>query len=308
MKKKLTIGLPRAMLYYRYSTLWQTFFESLGAEVIKSNPTDKKILDEGTALCVDEACLSEKIFLGHVKALVGYCDYILIPRVSSFGHKRMLCTRFESMPDIVRNVFRDEQQKFLTYNVDVIQNQDEKTAFLGMGQQLGFDKKAVKKAYSTAKTVEQRVWKKQVAAQEELYKTDGIKIIVAAHSYVIEDPYIGKPVIDILRKLGVTPIRADITEQEQAVKRSTSISPTIKWEMSREIIGSLAVHKDKAAGIILLSAFPCGPDSMVNEIIQRRMKGIPMLNLTLDAQSGTAGIETRLESFVDIIHFKEGTL
>ena len=47
---------------------------------------------------------------------------------------------------------------------------------------------------------------------------------------------------------------------------------------------------------------------MIDEMIQRRMKGVPILTLTLDAQSGTAGVETRLESFVDIIHFKEGKL
>ena len=47
---------------------------------------------------------------------------------------------------------------------------------------------------------------------------------------------------------------------------------------------------------------------MVNELIARRVKGIPMLNLVLDAQSGTAGVETRLESFIDIIRFKEGSL
>lgn len=308
MERPLRIGLPRAMLYYRYSTLWQTFFQTLGLEVVRSGPTDKCILDQGIALCVDEACLSAKIYLGHVKALVGKCDYILVPRVSNFGHKRTMCPRFEAMPDIVRNVFRDEPQKFLTYNLDISQKQDEKSAFLAMGQQLGFDKRTVKKAYSLAKGLEQRHWKQAVAAQEALYKGEGTKILVAAHSYVIEDPYLGKPVIDILRDLGVTPIRADIIEREAAVKRSTIVSPTIKWELSREILGSLAVHKDKVDGIILLSAFPCGPDSMVNEIIQRRIKGVPMLNLTLDAQSGIAGIETRLESFIDIIHFKEGTL
>jgi predicted nucleotide-binding protein (sugar kinase/HSP70/actin superfamily) len=73
-------------------------------------------------------------------------------------------------------------------------------------------------------------------------------------------------------------------------------------------LGSIAMHKDKVDGIILLSAFPCGPDSMVNELITRKVKNVPMLNLVLDSQSGTAGIETRLESFVDIIRFKEGTL
>ena len=61
-------------------------------------------------------------------------------------------------------------------------------------------------------------------------------------------------------------------------------------------------------GIILLSAFPCGPDSMVNELVTRRVKGVPLLNLVLDSQTGTAGVETRLESFIDIIRFKKGAL
>jgi len=61
-------------------------------------------------------------------------------------------------------------------------------------------------------------------------------------------------------------------------------------------------------GIIVMSAFPCGPDAMVNEMIQRKIKNVPILNLTLDGQSGSAGIETRLESFIDIIRFRGGLL
>ena len=40
----------------------------------------------------------------------------------------------------------------------------------------------------------------------------------------------------------------------------------------------------------------------------RRIDGLPMLNLVLDGQNGTAGTETRLESFLDIIRFKRGLL
>ena len=77
------------------------------------------------------------------------------------------------------------------------------------------------------------------------------------------------------------------------------------WKM---ILGGILLREEDADGLILLSAFPCGPDAMVNEIIARRVKGMPILNLVLDSQSGTAGVETRLESFIDIIRFKEGTL
>ncbi|MPN06691.1 hypothetical protein SDC9_153947 [bioreactor metagenome] len=57
-----------------------------------------------------------------------------------------------------------------------------------------------------------------------------------------------------------------------------------------------------------MSAFPCGPDSMVDEMIIRKFNGIPILNLILDDQDGTAGLETRLESFIDILNFKGGRL
>lgn len=60
-QQKAVIGLPRAMLYYRYGILWRAFFQELGMETAVSDPTDRKILEQGTALAIDEACLSLKI-------------------------------------------------------------------------------------------------------------------------------------------------------------------------------------------------------------------------------------------------------
>ena len=133
-------------------------------------------------------------------------------------------------------------------------------------------------------------------------------VLIAAHSYVIEDPYIGKTVTAYLKGAGVTPIRADLVDRDDALRHSLELSPTCKWEISREILGGIAMHQNDVDGIILLSAFPCGPDAMVNELITRRVTGVPMLNLVLDSQSGTAGVETRLESFIDIIRFQKGVL
>ena len=44
---------------------------------------------------------------------------------------------------------------------------------------------------------------------------------------------------------------------------------------------------------------------MVNELIIRKFKNVPIITLTVDTQDGTAGIETRLESFVDILTLKQ---
>ncbi len=297
------------MLYYRYRVLWRTFFAELDMETVVSAPTDREILEQGTTLAIDEACLSLKIYLGHAAALMGKCDYILAPRVSSLGRHRSFCTRFESMPDLVRNVFRASGQNLLTYEVDEgMQRKDEESAFLEMGRSLGCPAKAVKRAYRLAKKADAAAWKERVQKHEQRYKTEGMKVLIAAHSYVAEDPYMGRPVTDYLKQAGVIPVRADIVDRDAALKHSRELSPTCKWEISREILGGIVQHKDDVNGIILLSAFPCGPDAMVNELITRRVEGVPILNLVLDSQSGTAGVETRLESFIDIIRFKEGTL
>ena len=302
------IGLPRAMLYYRYAVLWKTFFSQLGIETITSAPTTKGVLEDGTACAIDEACLATKIFLGHVKALIGKCDYILIPRISNFGQQRSMCTKFEALYDMTANTFRSTGQKFLSYNVDVRHKQDEEKAFLDMGVLLGFHRKEAEKAYKKAKKAELEDLKLKIKNQEKLYQLPKTKILVAGHSYMIEDAYIGKPVLKMLRKLDAVPIRADITERKAALEQSLKLSPTLKWEVNREIAGSVYKNRERVDGIILLSAFPCGPDSMVNEMLMRKNNGIPVLNLVMDGQNGDARVETRVESFIDIIGFKKGKL
>ena len=44
---------------------------------------------------------------------------------------------------------------------------------------------------------------------------------------------------------------------------------------------------------------------VTNDAIVRCIQGKPVLNLTIDAQSGTAGLETRVESFIDILRYQK---
>ena len=116
----------------------------------------------------------------------------------------------------------------------------------------------------------------------------------------------GRPVFQALEQLDTIPLRGDIVDQSAALRASGRFSPTLRWVTNRELMGSVLLHKDDVDGIILVSAFPCGPDAMVNDLLIRRLKDKPILNLVLDGQSGSAGMETRLESFVDILRFQKG--
>lgn len=102
-----TIGIPRGLLYYRYATLWCTFFEELGRRVVVSSPTDRAILEAGDHRSVDECCLASKIYMGHVEALLqnDEVDAIFIPSVDNLGHNDSFCTKFQALPDLVSNTF-----------------------------------------------------------------------------------------------------------------------------------------------------------------------------------------------------------
>ena len=41
-KEIIKIGLPRALLYYRYRVLWRTFFQELGMETVVSAKSEAK--------------------------------------------------------------------------------------------------------------------------------------------------------------------------------------------------------------------------------------------------------------------------
>ncbi len=302
----MTIGIPRAMLYYRYGTLWKTFFEELQIPVMLSPPTTRELLERGSAIAVDETCLSAKLFMGHVDALLGKCDAIFIPRYSSLDHDALFCTRFEGLYDQTRNVFRSQPQRFIGCNIDVQKKCTEAGAFEALGVELGFSAREGRHAYAKADKAEQRQQRLWTAEQNELARSAGIKILLVGHSYVLSDPYLQKPITGFLNENGAVCLRADRMDRVKPRKASAVFSPTCRWVMNEELIGSTVLWKDRVDGIILVSAFPCGPDSMTSELLSRRLRNVPILNLVLDAQSGTAGVETRLESFLDIIQFRKG--
>lgn len=301
-----TVGIPRALLYHRYGTQWTTFFKQLGLTCVLSPETDREIMERGTALSIDESCLSSKIFLGHVDALIGRCDAIFIPRIANYGEYCDMCTKFHALPDLARHTFREQSLCILDTEIDLTHGCPEKSAFLALGLRLGRTKKQTLRAYDAACKAQEREEKQRAKTLHAAVKKHaGLRILLIGHPYVLRDDYLGSQPARILTEMGTEVLFADDVNHSDARKASRSFSRMVPWMISRELIGAILTLKDKVDGIVLLTAFPCGPDSMINEMIIRRIKDKPILQLTMDAQTGTAGLETRLESFVDILHYKK---
>lgn len=309
------VGIPRTLLYYRYGIMWRTFFEELGREVVVDDPSDRGTLETGDHLSVDECCLASKLFLGHVAALRGRVDAVFIPSLMGYGRFETFCTKFQALPDLAASAFAvaGESPRILTLRIDEPRGTSEGDAFLGLAAELGASHRDAKRAYRAAVAAQRAYDGKMAAEQDRLVRdlrrldaTDRpLTILIAAHPYVAHDPFVGGVVEDALREQGAVVLFADETDRARSLKKSYEFSHSIPWIVNRELIGSILLLHDRVDGIVLMSAYPCGPDSMADDAIERCIKGKPILTLTVDAQGGTAGVETRVESFVDILSYQK---
>lgn len=301
----MKIGIPRALLYYKYEKLWTTFFDELGIEYIISPETNKEIVTAGANLAIDETCLPTKILLGHINWLKDKCDMVFLPRVST-SHRLGMCTKFLAQIDLVSNTFREQNLKLLFYSLEKKSAKAEYNAFKKMGKFLHIKRSQIKFAYFAAKQKQLYYEMFRTENQERvLRESTKNKVLVLAHAYNIDDSFVGVPIVKALKDLNCEPIIAEYCDANKCIKASYSITKTLPWAYNRHLVGAVELLKDKVDGIVILTTFPCGPDSMVNEMIVRKIKNIPILTLTMDTQDATAGIETRLESYVDIINFKK---
>lgn len=316
------IGMPRALLHYRYGALWTAFFEELGCDVVVSEPTDRGTVARGDALSNDECCLASKIYLGHVASLVedGRCDAVFVPSIANVGRRRGFCTKFQALPDLVSNTFCDERIELLSClvnEVDERKGMKEALIELAAAERLAGPREA-KRAWKAASRAQEQAERSALLGQTHaLAQLDAARaaarrpedaplgILLAAHPYIAHDAFMGGALVDMLERMNTVVLFADEADRERALKASFEFSDTLPWIVSRELVGAITQLHDRVDGIVLVSAFPCGPDSMTDDAIVRCIQGRPVLNLTIDAQSGTAGLETRVESFVDILRYQK---
>ena len=291
------VGIPRSLFYYYYGDIWKSFLSSLKIPYIISPKTNKSIMEKGIKKAGDEMCLSLKNYLGHVEYLSDKCDLILVPRISNYKANNQTCTNFWASYDIVNNLY---DKKIISYNIDYEKGETLKKGLYKIGKELGKNKKEIKKAYKKAIYEHNLIKNKNIKITKNKLKRSKTKILIVSHPYNTYDTMIGQDIINYLEKENVEVIYSDKFDNRKTQKLSKKISKNLYFKYSKESIGALVYAMDKIDGIIFISSFPCAPDSLVNELTIRKIKK-PNINLILDTDMSFTGIETRLESFLDVI-------
>ncbi len=325
--EKKIIGIPRALGYYAQFPFLYGFFKYLGFEIILSDKTTKKTLSDGSALVVSETCLPVKVYVGHVLNLINKgVKHIFVPSIQSIAPKIYNCSKIRGLPDLIRNVIKADFEI-----IEATLDKSEKN--LGLFEFLKEslvkfkikDEKLIKKALKAGFVVhnnfkvmmqhgmdfDQALKNAQNGQVMILPKPEPrqVNVAVVAHGYNIYDEKVCMDVFKKLKSFDVGAYGAFNLTDEQLKDGMNILKSEIYWANELEMTGCAGhyLNSDLIDGIITITAFGCGPDSLMIERMARKSKNFnkPILNLTIDEHTGEAGFVTRLEAFCDMLFRKK---
>ncbi|MEA2087860.1 MAG: acyl-CoA dehydratase activase-related protein, partial [Candidatus Caldatribacteriota bacterium] len=140
-------------------------------------------------------------------------------------------------------------------------------------------------------------------SQEDL--KNSLNIALLGHSYLVYDAFINLNLISKLKKMKVNVLTAEMVKKKDIERQLKKLHKPIFWTLSKKTVGSaLYFLEKKIDGIIHLTSFECGEDSMIGELIRQESHKYPSVAYTefvFDEHTGGAGIDTRTEAFLDMI-------
>ena len=297
----MTIGIPKALIYWKYPLFWEAFFKELGFEILLSPSTNKEIVEMGVKVSDPENCFSNKVFFGHLLWLDGKCDWIFVPRLKTNKDKLEYCPKFFGLPDLAKILVKTP---ILTETFDERREEFGKS-LRKLGKKLNKNRKDVERTTEAA-------WvevEKNSQGFSKKIQSKKPKIVLISHPYNLYDDYVNLRIKEKLEKLGTEPIFIDEVPTNEIQNPNSKIQnldlPEFHWEFGKEIMEKIqTILNHNLAGAIEISSFQCGCDAVLKEFVEKTIKAnkIPFLYLLIDEQTGEAGIQTRLEAFIDTLH------
>lgn len=305
----MRIGLPKALLYHNFQPAIECLIDEKCMKIVVSASTNKRTLEQGLSLCDEEVCLPVKVLVGHILSLLEDVDTVFLPRVVSLENKRYICPKFLGLPDMVRALL-GTKIPFIspTINVGWSRARQIREGYKCLRSYPGNPIK-LWGPLIRADRAQQR-HRRQLAAMLEL-PAQGKRVAVLGHAYNVHDEYLNHSILSKLSALGVEAVTVENFCREHIDSGASRLEKDLFWNYGRELVGAAlyCLGEEIVDGVILLASFGCGPDSLINEVIERRFSSspIPLMSIILDEHSSGIGLATRVEAFVDMLNWRERT-
>ncbi len=308
---KPRIGIARSMYFYDRYPFWGTYLRALGAEVVLSPKTNKKIAHQGIEAAVAEPCFPIQVAHGHILALLEEgVDGILTPNVvdgetDAPEVKSYMCPWGQTLAFVLKQAPMLDGKEALTMAPLVHFRQGENFVEKelweygkGFGVSRGRHRLAVKAGYAAQKMFRGECEAAGREALDMLEKSGEAGVILVGRPYNVIDKEANLDVPGKLRDYyGMNVIPIFFLPLDGIGIRD--IVDNMFWNFGRKILQTarLAAQKENLH-LIYITNFKCGPDSYVKHYASGAAVR-PYLTLQFDGHSNDAGVMTRCEAYLD---------
>ena len=305
------VGVTRSMYFYEWFPFWNAYFSTLGVDVVLSDKSSKRVINDGEEAVVSEPCFPIKLAHGHAANLLGKdVDYIWMPNMIDTETDRpetnsMLCPWGQTQPFVMKVAPRlaAAEGKWICPTLhprkgeEIIANE-----LWPVSKQLGSNKRrhrdAVQKGYAAYRLFKSRLIALGEEALTIIRAKDELGVVLLGRPYNINDAGSNLSVPDKLRNLyGVNVIPMDclpITGID-----IQDINDNMYWGYGRKILQAARfVSGEPNLRPIYITNFKCGPDSYIKQFTRAAAQG-PFLTLQFDGHANDAGTLTRCEAYLD---------
>jgi len=308
--KRLKIGIPRSFLTNQLYPYWSAYFHALGCDVILSEDVDPQGLRRKHA----DFCYPAEIAHGTLADLLKReLDYIFLPKVFSLpvpggtGERawQSTCLLVMSESYWLQQTFRHElkQFKLLEPELDLAKGLNAQGDVLeAMAAQLGRTRAQGREAALKAVASQEKfLFELKQVARRALERLEAHPERMASvlfgrpYNAFAKEANMGIPAKFASRGVDVIPWDALAYEDE-------SVDPDINWAIGQNLLrAARVVAKHPQLFGTWVTNFSCGPDSFLVGYFRDIMGEKPSLTLELDSHTADAGVNTRIEAFLDIV-------
>ena len=302
--KGVRIGIPKALTMHSLFPLYSTFFSGLGMDVVLSDIDPRGELKSNAGFC-----FPAQIAHGAVLDLVQRgVEVIFLPHVLRMPEREAwketyLCPITQASPYFLAKAY--PQIHLLAPLLDFSDGYAASSALVEMavnelGQARELAKQQWTKAVRAQTEAESKMQQLGQTALAQAIATNQPAIVLAGHSYNAFTPEGSQSVGKKLSSMGVAAIPADCLIAAGA-------GPT-SWHFANQIMNAVNVVKQHPNLFLLcVSNFSCTIDAFTQSMLASEMGSKPYLILEIDAHTADAGVQTRLEAFLDIVrNFRAG--
>lgn len=309
----ISVGINQSLITHALFPLYHTFFSKLGVKIILSDNIDLEgVIKQQSSFCLP-AQISHGLFLDLMKHKP---DFIFMPEVYEMHVKNCendlkdsnaTCVMVSKEANFIGQAFNHyiENSKFIHPYLNFAKGyHTQESAFVRIARQMNIaQRSSASNAYIEAVKEQHSVERSILSLGNEILdflekNPDEIAIVIVGRGYNSFSNLANKGIPQKFASRGIRVMSYDMLDGS-----AEALDNFQSWESGKNILRAARIIKSHNQLFpVYISNYSCGPDSILIPQFRNIMSSKPSLTLELDEHTADAGINTRIEAFLDIVN------